>query len=72
MVGVAEVIAWREELIKAALQLLCAERALSDEDASAKAVMDAEDRLTLAARDLARAVDQLPVARRPKGWGAVA
>lgn len=35
---------------------------------SALAVPDAEAGLCLAARDLARAVDELPMDRRPKGW----
>lgn len=68
MVGVAEVIAWRHELVRVVLELLLAEQNLSDEETSAKAVMDAEERLTLAARSLTRAVDQMPPGRQPKGW----
>ena len=43
---------------------------LSDEHSSALAVNEATDALCLAARDLTRAVDQLPVNRKPKGWNA--
>ena len=64
-----ELVEARENVIRAALDVLVAERALSDEKASAQAVMDAEERLALASRSLARAVDALPTGRRPRGWG---
>lgn len=46
-----------------------AELRLSDERASVTALTDAEKALCVAARDLARAVDHLPMERKPKGWG---
>jgi hypothetical protein len=64
----AELIQAREDIIRATLGLLAAERELSDEEASCQAVMDAEEAIAVAAERLTRAVDALPVGRRPKGW----
>src|ERR1700683_3827212 len=47
-----------------------AELRLDEERASVTALTDAEGALCLAARDLARAVDHLPLERQPKGWNA--
>ena len=58
------------EVERAATRLHLAELNLSDEHSSALEVNDARDALALAARDLARAVDSLPLNRRPKGWDA--
>lgn len=68
LAGVAEVVAWREEVIRSVLGVLSAERHLSDEETSAAALTEAEEQLALAARGLARATDLLPAGRRPKGW----
>jgi len=54
----------------ASLALLGAELNLDDKKASVVALHAAEDSLALAARDLARAVNELPLQRRPKGWAA--
>ncbi len=70
--GLHEVIQARENVVKAALDLLRAERELSDERASATAVTSAEDHLALASRDLVRATDNLPYGRLPKGWAEMA
>jgi hypothetical protein len=67
--GIAGVIQAREDIIRATLDLLTAERELSDEEASCQAVMDAEEAIAVAAERLTRAVDALPMGRRPKGWG---
>lgn len=64
-----ELIQAREDVIRAALDVLAAERSLSDEETATQAVMDAEDALAAAAERLTRAVDALPVSRRPKEWG---
>lgn len=57
----------REELLRAALRVLAAERsephAHSDDE-----IAYAEELLALAARDLVRAVDWLPANRRPAQW----
>jgi hypothetical protein len=52
----------------ASLVLLAAELNLDDETASIATLKTAEDSLALAARDLARAVDELPMDKRPQGW----
>jgi hypothetical protein len=67
--GLAELIQAREDIIRATLDLLTAERELGDEEASCQAVMDAEEAIAVAAERLTRAVDALPMGRRPKGWG---
>ena len=56
------------EVERAAARLHLADLNLSDEHSSALAVDEAKDALCLAARNLARAVDELPIDRRPKGW----
>jgi hypothetical protein len=58
----------REEVIKAALDVLRAERDLSDVASSAVAVTEAEDRLALAAKSLTEAVGAAPNGRKPRGW----
>ena len=69
MSGLAELVQAREDVIRAALDVLVAERGLSDERASAQAVMDAEERLAVTAERLVRAIDEMPMRKRPKGWG---
>jgi len=61
-------IAARHEVEASAARLHLAELSLSDDPASAVAVNEAQDALAVAARKLARAVDGLPMERRPKGW----
>ena len=56
--------------INASLKLLARELNLDDPKASVTALMNDEETLLLAARDLTRAVDELPVTDRPKGWAA--
>lgn len=56
------------EVELAAAKLHVADLSLSDEHSSALAVDEAKGTLCLAARALARAVDELPRERRPKGW----
>lgn len=41
---------------------------LDEPDASVAALSKAEERECLAARDLFRAVEELPADRKPKGW----
>jgi hypothetical protein len=47
-----------------------AELHLDEDTASVTALTDEEKGLALAARDLARAVDELPGERQPKGWNS--
>jgi hypothetical protein len=54
----------------AAARLHVATLNLADDHSSALAVNQAQDELAIAARKLARAVDALPMERRPKGWDA--
>lgn len=63
-----EVIAAREEVTRAVLALLLAERRLSDEAASMTELIAREGDLAVAARSLAEATDALPPGSRPKGW----
>lgn len=56
------------EVERAAARLHVASLDLSDEHSSALAVNEAQDAVAVAARRLARAVDSLPMDRRPKGW----
>ena len=58
------------EVEVAAARLHLAELSLADDHSSALAVNKAQDALAFAARDLARAVGELPRERRPKGWDA--
>ena len=60
----------REQVIRAALRTLMAERGLADDDRAAGRVADTSAALALAARGLVTAVDLLPVGQRPKGWVA--
>jgi len=46
-----------------------AELRLGDEDASVTALTTTETAVAFAAKRLARAADELPPERRPKGWG---
>jgi len=56
------------DIERAVTELRLAELNLSDEHSSALAVNEAEDAVALAAKRLTRAIDGLPVGRRPKGW----
>ena len=56
------------EVEREAARLHLAELSLSDDHASALAVNEAQDALSFAARNLARAVDELPRDRKPRGW----
>jgi hypothetical protein len=47
-----------------------AELHLDEDTASVTDLSDSEKALALAARELARAVDELPRERRPSGWNA--
>lgn len=59
----------RERLLRAALHCLSAERA--DEHAhKADEIEYADERLALAARDLATATEALPAEKRPVGWSS--
>jgi hypothetical protein len=58
----------RHQVEVAAARLHLAELNLSDENSSVLALNEAQDSVALAARDLTRAVDGLPLNRRPKGW----
>lgn len=69
MSGVAERIQAEEDVIKAVLDLLLVERHLGDDEASAAALINGQNGLAVAAERLTRAVDALPVGKRPKGWG---
>jgi len=59
----------RDDALRAALDSLRAERRLADDDGSVLLSGAADAVFCLAARRLARAVDELPPERRPKGWG---
>jgi hypothetical protein len=56
------------EIERAAARLHVAELDLSDERSSALAVNQAQDAVAIGAKKLARAVDELPMGRKPKGW----
>jgi len=58
----------RENILRAALDSLRAERRLMDDNGSIPVSSAADAALCLAARDLYRAVEELPMQRRPKGW----
>jgi len=58
----------REHALRAALDSLRAERGLLDNTVNVLASGVADAAFCLAARDLARAVDELPDERKPKGW----
>lgn len=66
----ADVTQAQEQVIRAALRTLMAERGLSDDDRAAAKVADTSGALALAARDLVTAVELLPMGQRPKGWAA--
>lgn len=57
-------------ILRAALDVLRYEQALADDSPPLAYLKKAEDAMALAARDLARAVDALPVVQHPKGWAA--
>ena len=57
------------DIERAVTELRLAELNLSDEHSSALAVNQAQDKVAVAARRLARAVDSLPLNRQPIGWG---
>lgn len=69
MSGIAERIQAEEDVIKAVLDLLLTERTLGDDEESATALLNGQDGLAVAAERLTRAVDALPMGKRPKGWG---
>lgn len=58
----------RETLLRAALEVLAAERGLIDLRASIGPLGTADASLGFAARNLARAIDELPEAMQPRGW----
>jgi hypothetical protein len=66
----ADVDQAREQVIRAALRTLMAERGLTDDDRAAANVTDTSAALALAARDLVTAYELLPMGQRPKGWAA--
>jgi hypothetical protein len=59
----------RERVISGVLWYMVTERGLEDPRQPVAAVNDAEIALAFACRDLVRAVDALPVEKRPRGWG---
>lgn len=63
------VVLARQEVLRAALDVLAAEHHLADDSASVTRLQDAEDAMAIAARDLTNAIDELPPRQRPKGWG---
>lgn len=60
----------RHLLLRAALDLLHQTYCLDSDNANAPALLRAQDRLDLAALDLAQAVDSQPMGKKPKGWAA--
>ena len=66
----ADVTHAQEQVIRAALRTLMAERGLSDDERAAGNVTDTSAALALAARDLVTAYELLPMGQRPKGWAA--
>ena len=58
----------RENALRCALDSLRAERRLIDDDGSIPMSSAADAALCFAARQLDRAVEELPQSRRPKGW----
>ena len=65
-----EVIKRREAVLQAALKVISAERELDGGERTVTALLQAEDRIALAARDYVAAVDALPPGRKPKGWAS--
>jgi hypothetical protein len=66
--GHGDLIETRERLTRAVLAMLLAERQLASEAAGVAALRKREDAVSLAARDLANRIADLPPAMRPKGW----
>ena len=62
------VITARQAVLRAALDVLCAEHHLSDENASVAQLADAERSMAIAARDLVNAIDDLAPGQQPRGW----
>ncbi len=60
--------ACREELLRAALDVLAAERMISVSASAMTRLKQAEDRQALAARNMTNCVDSLPPGQRPAGW----
>lgn len=58
----------RRTLLRAALTLLADEQALADDSPPVSHLKRDEDALSVAARDLTAAVDELLPRDRPKGW----
>jgi hypothetical protein len=68
--GLGDVLAARDKVIAAVLDTLSAERKLSGNTASVPDVTRCETAVDLAALALVNAIDELPLAQRPKGWPA--
>lgn len=58
----------RQNLLRAALNILADERALADASPPVARMRQHDDALAIAARDLTAAIDELPPRDRPKGW----
>lgn len=67
MNGAEEVSRAREQLLRCALADLLAERQIAT-TGNAVSVVKTDEALCLAAQRLARAVDERPIDRQPKGW----
>lgn len=58
-----------EKVLRAALAVLSSERHLADEQAvPMRGLRKAQDRLAEAARALVKAIDAMPMDKRPRGW----
>ena len=57
-----------EKVLRAALAVLSSERHLADEKVPMRGLKKAQDRLAQAARELAEAVDKMPVNKQPRNW----
>ena len=58
----------RQKVIRHVLALLLAEQSIADDPKAAATAVEEEAAVDLAARDLARAVTEMPVQDWPKGW----
>lgn len=63
-----DVVTAFHDLEVAVIELKLAEMKLSDEHSSVLAVVEGETKIKLAAQRLTRAIDSLPMDKRPKGW----
>lgn len=68
MTARSELLAAQDELTRAVLDMLIAERMVYLDAEAMVAVKKAEDRVRLAAKDVTNAVDELRPVERPKGW----